>query len=208
MKKLGMIIVTLILVISISTVGLAAGINGDYQGNAIVNVVINGVAQIFPKVPAINFNGSTLLPLRACVEGVNGIVEWDAGSQTASVIKPEASINFFVFKEDGENIEGTYSMIPVLDSGKKYYSVVDIGGIPKGTYTIKCEIINQGGTVIYYTNDTSFTLEEDNDMYSDVTEWESFDIYAEIYKFKVSMKDKSGAYKTIAVKTMKYDPAE
>lgn len=204
MKKIVLLTVSLLLVVSIATVAFAAGVNGDYKGNAIVNVIINGVKQVFTSVPAINYNSSTMLPLRACVEGVNGIVEWDSKTQTASVIKPETDVYFFNTSDDGKTLIDVYSKVPILDEGKTFYSAVDICNIPKGTYTIKIEIINQSGTVVMYTNDTEIKIDKDNGLFTSYTTWDSFTILPEVYQFKISMKDKSGSYKTIATKTMDY----
>lgn len=205
MKKIMLLTVSLLLIVSIATVAFAAGVNGDYKGNSIVNVIINGAKQVFTSVPAINYNGSTMLPLRACVEGVNGIVEWDGKTQTASIIKPETDVYFFELSDDESTLIDVYSKVPILAEGKtSFYSAVDICGIPEGTYTIKCEIINQSGTVVMYTNDTDITIEKDNGLFTSYTKWDSFSILPEVYQFKISMKDKSGSYKTIATKTMDY----
>lgn len=202
MKKV-VFIISLILVVMTTTVVMAAGVNGDYKGNPIINVVINGVKLAFPDVPAIGYNGRTMLPLRASVESVNGIVEWDNKTQTATVIKPETSIFFFTIKDDGSMGE-TFSAIPILESGEKFYSMLNIGGILKGTYTVKCEILNQSGTVVSYTGDMGVEIKEDYSMVEVPVIWDSTELLPETYKFKVSMKDSAGVYKTIATKTMSY----
>lgn len=203
MKRI-MFVMSLILIISLATVVIAAGVNGDYNGNPIANVVINGVKLVFPDVPAIGYNGRTMMPLRACVESLNGIVEWDNKTQTATVTKPETSIVFLTLNDDG-NIENIYSAIPNLSAGQKFYSMVYFGGILKGTYNIKCEILNQSGTVIRYTtDDISIDIEKDYGIVEIPIEWDSIELAPEIYTFKVSMKDNAGVYKTIATTKMNY----
>lgn len=204
MKKTAAIISAIMIVILLAGVAAGTSINGDYKGNPIVNVLINGVKLDKLDVPAMQYDGRTLLPLRACVESINGIVGWEEKTKTATVLKPETSIFFFTLTEDQSATEEVYSIIPVLEEGKSFYSAVDIGGIPQGTYTIKCELENQAGTVFMYVDDTKIEIKNSNDMVTVYAEWESFEILQEVYKFKVYMKDSAGAYKLIAVKTMNY----
>lgn len=204
MKKIVSVISVIIVIAVLVSVTLAAGVNGDYKGNPIINVVINGIKLTGLDVPAINYDGRTLLPLRASVEGVNGIVEWDGQTQTASVIKPETSIFFFTMNADGKTLADAFSAIPAIDPKEKFYSMINIGGIPKGTYTIKCELLNQSGTVVSYTNDLQVDIKKDKFMAEIPVAWDGIQLQREVYTFKVSMKDSKGVYKTIATKTMDY----
>ncbi|MCL6450461.1 MAG: copper amine oxidase N-terminal domain-containing protein [Acetobacteraceae bacterium] len=64
-----------------------ASARGTYQGYPVVGVVVNG-RELQPEVPAIIFNGKTLLPLRAVTEALGAKVEWDAATVTATVTLP------------------------------------------------------------------------------------------------------------------------
>ena len=203
MKK-KVLVLTLVLLVSIVSVVFAASINGDYKGNPIVNVLVNGIKLTGLDVPAIIYDGRTLLPLRACVENVNGIVEWDAETQTAIVIKPETSIYFIVYSNDGKAIPDVYSDIPILGQGMKYYAVIDIGGIAKGIYNVKWDLMNQNGAVMNYSDNLRLDIEEDNSITKLTSQCDSIKIEPGVYKFKLYMQDSEGIYKTIAVKTFKY----
>lgn len=197
-------VLSLILSLCVGSVAFAASLNGDYKGNPIVNVVINGVQLTKLDVPAFSYDGRTMLPLRACVEGVNGIVEWDAATQTAKVIKPETSIYFYTLSDDEKAVTWLGSTMPTVAPGKKLNSSVDIGGLPIGSYTLKYELTNQAGTVISSITDEKFEIAKANEIYTSLAAWDYIQFAAEIYKFNVYMKDSQGNYKLIATKTMDY----
>jgi hypothetical protein len=66
----------------ITTAVNASSINGDYKGNPIVNVIVNGKL-IKSDVPAMIIDGTTMIPLRSVSEAFGGVTFWD--SQTYSV---------------------------------------------------------------------------------------------------------------------------
>ena len=70
--------------------GVVSGssINGEFNGNPIVNVVINGNA-VKSDVPAIIYEGSTLIPLRSASEALGAKVDWDGETLTAKITKAE-----------------------------------------------------------------------------------------------------------------------
>ena len=55
-----------------------------YEGYQVVRVVVNGKSVESP-VPAIVFNGSTLIPLRAVSEAMGAKIDWDGATWTASL---------------------------------------------------------------------------------------------------------------------------
>ena len=61
--------------------------NGLFQGFPIVNLKVNGKA-VESDVPAINFNGRTLVPFRAIGDAIGARVGWDGETQTASLDTP------------------------------------------------------------------------------------------------------------------------
>ena len=62
----------------------ANGPNGVFEGYPIVRVEVNGKT-VSGDVPAINFNGRTMVPVRFVSEALGASVEWDANTWTASI---------------------------------------------------------------------------------------------------------------------------
>lgn len=77
-----------VLLMTVSTVTWAAG--NLYAGYQVVRVMVNG-REVQSPVPAIIFNGSTLIPLRAAVEAMGGQVAWDAATNTATITAQTAT---------------------------------------------------------------------------------------------------------------------
>lgn len=65
----------------------ASGPNGAFEGYPVVNVVVNG-QPISSDVPAINFNGRTMVPVRFVSEALGAAVQWDGETWTAAVTMP------------------------------------------------------------------------------------------------------------------------
>lgn len=84
-------IIALLVVVTLMLVGATAYAASDYQGFNIVNVKINGKTLAL-EVPAINFHGSTMLPLRKVAEALDAQVSWDAATQTANLVKPDINM--------------------------------------------------------------------------------------------------------------------
>lgn len=55
-----------------------------YKGYPVVHVKVNGKA-VESRVPAINLDGSTMIPLRAVAEALGAKVDWEAETSTASL---------------------------------------------------------------------------------------------------------------------------
>ena len=207
--KTKIIALSLAMILSLTTIAFAASINGSFQGNPIANVFINGTKLIFPDVPAIIYGGRTMMPLRACVEAVNGIVEWENATQTAKIIKPETNIYFVVYTDDGQTIKDVYYNAPTITDAKEFYSFVYISGIPKGTYTVKCEFVTSEGKALHVetkevNEGLTVDIKNDNENSYIFIAWEGLEIVPGTYRFRVHMKDEAGNYKVIAVKTMLY----
>ena len=84
MKKRGKIfILTLVIIILFSGVVYAAQ-NGMFEGFRIVNVVVNG-KKVEGDVPAINFHGRTMVPIRFVGEELGAEIEWDDKTWTAHI---------------------------------------------------------------------------------------------------------------------------
>lgn len=55
-----------------------------FEGYRVIHVVVNGKS-IQSDVPAINFNGRTMLPVRAVAEALGAEVGWDPATSTATL---------------------------------------------------------------------------------------------------------------------------
>lgn len=62
----------------------------QYQGFDVVNVVVNGKA-VESDVPAVNFYGRTMLPVRAIADAIGAKVEWQAETSTAVLTVADSS---------------------------------------------------------------------------------------------------------------------
>jgi len=62
----------------------AASINGDYKSYPIVNVFVEG-QKYTGEVPAINFEGTTMVPVRFVAETLGQQVNWDGSTWTVSI---------------------------------------------------------------------------------------------------------------------------
>ncbi len=83
------VVVLLSLLVGLSSVAIAeVKGNGLFQGFPIVNLEVNGKA-VQSDVPAINFNGRTLVPFRAIGDAIGATVGWDGETQTASLDTPD-----------------------------------------------------------------------------------------------------------------------
>lgn len=85
MKKIILVIFSFFL---ISGVVSASSINGEYNGNPIVKVYVNG-SEIRPEVPAHIVDGTTMLPMRAVAEALGADVEWESSSYTVNIVRRE-----------------------------------------------------------------------------------------------------------------------
>lgn len=77
--------VALLLTVALLTTGAVAWASEElYEGYRVVRVLVNGKVVQSP-VPAINFKGSTLIPLRAVTEALGASLQWDGATSTASI---------------------------------------------------------------------------------------------------------------------------
>jgi hypothetical protein len=80
-KKIVILSVALMLV---ATVVSASSLNGEYKGNPIVKVRVNGNV-VNPEVPAQIIDGSTLLPLRVISESLGANVTWNQDTYSVDI---------------------------------------------------------------------------------------------------------------------------
>ena len=87
----------------------ASSINGEYNGNPIVKVKVNG-KEIASEVPAQIIDGSTLLPLRAVSEALGAEVKWDENTYSVEISSNGVDLvkkDFELFKKWAESHNGS-----------------------------------------------------------------------------------------------------
>lgn len=106
MKRYNKVLI-LVLVVGIFFSGAAVGtsVNGLFEGFSIINVIVNG-KKVEGDVPAINFKGRTMVPVRFVSEELGATVEWEG--ETASAIitkKPDEIISSEYTQEDIDELK-------------------------------------------------------------------------------------------------------
>lgn len=84
MKKKILLLVAALMIFATGVIS-ASSLNGDYKGNPIVNVFVNG-KKVVSEVPAMIIDGTTMIPLRAVSEAMGGVVGWDPKTYTVNVL--------------------------------------------------------------------------------------------------------------------------
>lgn len=111
------IVLILVVIVLFSGAVFANSINGNFEGFSVVNVFING-KKTQGDVPAINFHGRTMVPVRLVSEGLGANVKWD--NDTYSVYIEDNSKNSYS-QEDINKLK-FYSRI-----SNHYKKIKDIG---------------------------------------------------------------------------------
>jgi hypothetical protein len=83
--KMKIAIASSMLLFTVTAVTYAAASNEQYKGYSVVHVTVNG-KNVSGEVPGINFDGTTLVPLRLVSESLGAKVQWDGQTSTASVV--------------------------------------------------------------------------------------------------------------------------
>lgn len=85
MKK-KVVILTLLFLLAVGSVVSAASVWGAYKGNNIIKLTVDGDPVIVHDVPAINYQGRTMLPIYLLQQaGIN--YTWDTETQTVNIKK-------------------------------------------------------------------------------------------------------------------------
>jgi hypothetical protein len=157
MKKYVLVVVLFMLFAGVAT---GSSINGDYKGNPIVNVKVNG-KMVSSEVPAIIYDGSTLIPLRAATEALGATVSWDQTTYTASIN----------ISSNDTNPNTKESFKKLLDKAESYGSIYfhltydSIGAYLATSYKLK----NDGNDIDNIHNLTTLVAYTDAD-YIDIKE--------------------------------------
>lgn len=81
MKKIGLVIIMIVLLV---TVANAASINGEFEGKPIIKMKSNGKELKVQDVPAILYNGRTMVPV-GMLRDLGANVTWDQATYTVDV---------------------------------------------------------------------------------------------------------------------------
>lgn len=84
MKKIILVIMMLVL---LATIANAASVNGNFEGNPIIKMKSNGKILPVGDVPAILYNGRTMVPI-GMLRNLGATVEWDQKTQSVDVRLP------------------------------------------------------------------------------------------------------------------------
>lgn len=88
--RFGMKLLVLALALSLVVGAPASAEAPTYKGYAVVPVALNG--QLIPlSIPAINLDGTSMIPLRAFSEAVGARVEWDPTTQSVNLVPNAAT---------------------------------------------------------------------------------------------------------------------
>lgn len=158
MKKI--VTFALVLILTMTTLAFAAGINGQFKGFEIVNLSLNGQA-VATQVPAVNFFGKTSIPVADAAKAMNVIVEWDAKTWTANLYNP--SVDMVVCSSIDENASGDITItspISIVEKGFSYdFSVyANVTGL-KGTSVVhRFLLISPTGETLITDLDSELTF--------------------------------------------------
>lgn len=214
MKKrmIAMLLVTLLLMAGFTTYAAS-----DYKGFNIVNVQINGKALAL-DVPAINFYGSTLLPLRKVAEALDAQVSWNAATQTADLVRPDINMilcsgTYYGDGSDTKSPDGiSYPNNTVI------YNNIGSKSWEKGTHDVTVFVtvdgLNRKGTIEYrtifegldgtalQTYPSSIELAAADESFSTSSDFTALPLdTVGSYKILFQIKDAEG-YKTVKSKTI------
>lgn len=160
--------------------GTALAAQEMFQGFPVVKVLVNG-KPIQSDVPAVNFHGRTMLPIRAIAEALGAQVAWDAETSTvtlttAATAQPAApGAPLVQFKGSGQSASPTFQLpagayvMKMTHNGRRNFAVVvqttggDYVGLMANTIGAfdgsKVLVIEQGGKFIMdITADGDWTI--------------------------------------------------
>ncbi|MEL7655515.1 MAG: stalk domain-containing protein [Bacillota bacterium] len=208
MKPSKAIIIVLVLVM-FTSVSWAASINGDYKGFPIVKVTLNG-KPVTSSVPATNFYGSTVLPVRAVAESLGTVVNWDAKTATANLMKINANMilaESVDWKNDAYVITNVWTSVFIAED---YYYDFDVfydsdmlpEGLLKGKYAIRTVICDSNKDVIYTSMESTFNADEEDGFWG-VSEYRNV-VFPKVgdYTLEFQMKSEGGTYQTMDKRTL------
>lgn len=115
MKK-KILIVAVLCTALLGGVAGAASLNGDYAGQPIVKIRIDGM-EIHPEVPGFIQDGNTMLPLRYIAQSLRANVQWHPEDYSVDITTPRP-LTLKQLNKIGEGVGIVYA----LDAGNNYIS--------------------------------------------------------------------------------------
>lgn len=209
MGKKKIILVSLIVLLLSTGAVFATSVNGDYKGFPVVNVTLNG-EPVTSTVPATNFYGSTVLPIRAVAESLGTIVNWDAKTSTANLVK--IGVNMIIC-ESVQIEDDIYSITnvstPYFTSGSYtndfsvFYDSDEIpSGALNGQYSLRTVIYDNAGNVLSTGSESTYNTDEGTGFWGS-SDYENV-IFPEAgdYSLEFQIKSANGIYQTLGKRTL------
>lgn len=186
----------------------AANPNGIFNGYPKVEIKVNGKALSFPDVPAFVISSKTVMPVKEAAEALNGMVEWDAETNTANIIKP--NVHILLSESIEKQKDGRYSITPFSGVhrgstiGFTIYSEID--NLPKAKYKFKVVVESPNGMEIHTSEEATNYINNSLDTtFINITPIKYLTFYEKgTYKIKLLMKKdgSSSEFVTVGEKTI------
>ncbi|MFS1513358.1 stalk domain-containing protein [Chengkuizengella sp. SCS-71B] len=150
---------TFLLIIGLSILG-AATVAADskikqYSGKEI-SVEVNG--ELLSK-PALNIEGTTMLPVRDITNILQAMVEYNAATDTVSIYKPNIQVSLLTRLKDGQF--GTFGTVP-KNNENEFFIFTQIDTLLTDIDSLKYEIIDPAGSIVYNYTEPDLTDQEEN----------------------------------------------
>ncbi|SCY18398.1 stalk domain-containing protein [Alkaliphilus peptidifermentans] len=203
MKKKMILALTIMLFVTTAFVS-AASVNGEFKGFPVVNVKVNGTT-VDSSVPAVNFFGSTLLPVRSIAETFNAIVDWDGDTWTVNLIKPDVDMMFFedIWLDEYEDLNFTHAFKYSSTGYNSLFTHTQVDGLPIGTYDLRVVILDPNNQIIFTTQEYTYTIEDEDLNAFYLTNYYEDIYFKEIGKYKFQFQIKiNDKYESVSEKVL------
>jgi len=171
---------------------------GFFNGYEIVKMIVNGKDLVANSVPAILFEGKTMLPVRDVANSLLAATKWNEDTGSVELIKPNVhmllTLNSLQATKNGTSFTNIAAPFGRVKLGEKVSFNV-YGEVDKYNYstiTFRLDLISPGGKVFYgtersadfdYTNNSFVFTDSFNNFY--------FDEYGNyLLQFKIKVNDK------------------
>ncbi|KDR95033.1 Copper amine oxidase N-terminal domain-containing protein [Peptoclostridium litorale DSM 5388] len=181
---------------------------GEFNGFPTVNINYNG-EKVKGDIPAVNFYGNTMVPIRGISEIFGALVEWNGAESTVEIKKPHIDMilcDYYGEASSFENaveIEDSYGRSLIVDKiignpfskfevgTYTFNAYFDVSGLEGGKeYVDRVMIVDPEGNVIYNTTESQpYTLDKEQTGYIYTLGFESVlfgrpGIYKFLFQFK------------------------
>lgn len=135
---------------------LAAGADGLFKGHEIVSLAING-KPLQSETPAINFEGTTMVPLRDVTKALGAGLVIDSNTSTMNIVKP--NVHILVTTNDIPKtpvIKAPFGSIP-KGSKESFNVYAAVDEAPIGHLYFRIDIVDPDGNRVF-KGDTDGTV--------------------------------------------------